>query len=115
MPESEAFTEYGYLVEYADGSRCAVSPLAAIASDEEGQQLMGYYAKGEPSVQQRGARHVLVSRQVTRTAWADVAPPTAPDPFDGHFVHCYIRNGAHCSCGYDAKRKTTAPGSAGGE
>lgn len=21
------------------------------------------------------------------------------DPFEGHFVHCYIREGAHCSCG----------------
>lgn len=104
----EAFTEYGYLIEYADGNRCAVGALSAVASDEEGWQLMGYYAQGEPSVAQRGARHVLVSRQVTRTDWADVAPPTVADPFDGHFVHCYVREGAHCSCGYDAKVRRLA-------
>jgi hypothetical protein len=102
MAEPEAFTEYGYLIEYANGNRCAVGPLPATASDEEGWQLMGYYARGETSVAQRGARHVLVSRQVTRTAWADVAAPTTIDPFDGHYVHCYIRDGAHCSCGHSA-------------
>jgi hypothetical protein len=109
----ETFTEYGYLIEYANGNRCAVGLLAATASDEEGWQLMGYYAKGEPSAQMRGDRHVLVSRQVTRTAWADVAAPAAVDPFDGHYVHCYVRDGAHCSCGYDAKvRRLAADGPA---
>lgn len=26
--------------------------------------------------------------------------PLAADPFEGHFEHCYIREGAHCSCGH---------------
>lgn len=115
VPEPEAVTEYGYLIEYADGHRCAVGSLAATSSDEEGWQLMGYYAKGEPSVAQHGARHVLVSRQVTCTAWADVAAPTTVDPFDGHYVTCYVRDGAHCSCGYTARQARGLPPTTGGE
>lgn len=22
------------------------------------------------------------------------------DPFEGHFVHCYVREGSYCSCGH---------------
>lgn len=68
MSAPEAFTEYGYVVEYTNGRRCAVSPLGN--DEESAAATLRMYAVKLP--ERDGSRRVLVSRRVTRTAWADV-------------------------------------------
>lgn len=66
-PAVTTTTEYGYLVEYADGFRCAVSPFPAATIEEAAEYVFGYISPSYPP----GSRYVLVARQVTTTAWTD--------------------------------------------
>jgi hypothetical protein len=64
QPEPDEFTEYGYLGEWPDGFRCAVSPLGA-----DREQALQHFRTYEPET--RGERLVFVSRRITRSGWAD--------------------------------------------
>jgi hypothetical protein len=68
------FTEWGYLVEYPDGTRCAVSPLASAPwpsahTDDERERALGMFRTLECGPD--AMRLVFVSRRVTRTPWTD--------------------------------------------
>jgi hypothetical protein len=68
----EEFIEWGYLVEYPDGSRGAVDLLAIEripASSFERERALGMFRTLERDPQE--IRLVFVSRRVTRTAWTD--------------------------------------------
>jgi hypothetical protein len=74
QPEAEEFIEYGYLVEYPDGTRDAVSllgeaPWPSKQAEFEQESALGMFRAiqhGDPET-----RHVFVSRRVTRTPWTD--------------------------------------------
>ena len=68
------FTEWGYLVEYPDGTRCAASELASAPwlskyTEDERERALGMFraiVHDDPAT-----RYVFVSRRVTRTPWTD--------------------------------------------
>jgi len=75
VADMEEFTEYGYVVEYPDGSRDAwVDPLATErhpVSDFGRARALGMFRTLEPGPE--AARLVFVSRRVTYTPWTDEA------------------------------------------
>lgn len=82
---AEAFTEYGYCVEYANGRRCDISPLgtdkasawATLANYAEADQCS--LARATRLTRDCYGRLILASRDVTRTAWTDVDAQEAND------------------------------------
>ena len=62
--QPEEFTEYGYLVEYPDGTRCFMSFLG---TDRE--RALGQFNTLEVGLE--AIRLVFVSRRVTQSPWTE--------------------------------------------
>jgi hypothetical protein len=76
MTESEGFIEYGYVDEFPDGTRGAVSllgsaPWPSKRAEFERERALGMFRTLERDPNEMGL--VFVSRRVTRTPWADEA------------------------------------------
>jgi hypothetical protein len=61
------FNEYGYVVEYPDGSRDGVDRLG-----RDRDYAFGQFRAVQASCAAYDFRHVFVCRQVTQTPWADI-------------------------------------------
>lgn len=103
MPDLSTPEHSREFVAYCIGNRVNRTPAQLAAIMPEWLQVALFeHAPHLGVIHAAAEQHRLAYEAATELYVSELAKwaATVPDPFEGHFVHCYVRDGAHCSCGH---------------